>query len=110
MSRILDNLQPIHFIHVREVMKYTMSKKTYVRIFKNTDNVMNAMIVMVLKVVIKGMKIMIIGPLNLVIHGIRVASAIAFSVCVYVLCGFSSIIYGLLHIIAICVLPNLLRE
>ena len=60
MSRILDNLQPIHFIHVREVIKVTMSKKAYVRIFKNTDNVMNAMIVMVLKVVIKGMKIMII--------------------------------------------------
>ena len=85
MSRILDNLQPIHFIHVREVIKVTMSKKTYVRIFKNTDNVMNVIIVMVLIVVIKGMKIMIIGPLNPAIHGIRVASSIALSVCLYVL-------------------------
>ena len=83
-SRILDNLQSIHFIHVLEVMKVTMSKKIWVRIFKNTDNVMNVIIVMVLKVVIKGMKIMIIGPLNPAIHGIRVASSIAFSVCVCV--------------------------
>ena len=65
-------------------MKVTMSKKIWVRIFKNTDNVMNVIIVIVLKVVIKGMKIMIIGPLNPAIHGIRVASSIAISVCMCV--------------------------
>ena len=45
---------------------------------------MNVIIVIVLKVVIKGMKIMIIGPLNPAIHGIRVASSIAISVCMCV--------------------------
>ena len=45
---------------------------------------MNVIIVMALIVVIKGMKIMIIGPLNLAIHGIRVASSIAISVCMCV--------------------------